>query len=137
MVLPEGLPSWLVLVLFLLFGTPALFSQYASKLPSVLGAAGRWWQKRKQPGILKKAEQAASYRLQEAEISRLSKQYYRLSEDWAEQSLRIDRLEDKLTETNRRFFVLVRFSQNLISDIRKIDPNHVIREIPELLKDYL
>lgn len=37
---------WLAVILFVLFGSPALFSKAAARLPSVLGAAARWWQGR-------------------------------------------------------------------------------------------
>lgn len=44
--LPHSDSWWLALILFLLFGSPALFSKAATRLPSVLGAAARWWQGR-------------------------------------------------------------------------------------------
>ena len=144
MTLPEGLPSWLVIVLFLLFGSPALFSQFAAKLPGVFGAAGRWWQGKRQPEIRREAERAASYRVQEAEIARISAQYDRMSDAFAEQSDRLDRVEaklaqteDRLTETDRRFFVLVGYARELVLDFHKIAPDHPVREAPEVLREYL
>ncbi|WGH20835.1 hypothetical protein QLT00_gp52 [Gordonia phage Commandaria] len=44
--LPTTDNFWLTLLVFVLFGSPALFSKTASKLPGFLGAAGRWWQRR-------------------------------------------------------------------------------------------
>ena len=144
MTLPEGLPSWLVIVLFLLFGSPALFSQFAAKLPGVFGAAGRWWQGKRQPEIRREAERAASYRVQEAEIARISAQYDRMNDDFTEQSDRLDRVEaklaqteDRLTETNRRFFSLVGYARDLVLDFRRIAPEQPVREAPEALREYL
>ncbi len=37
---------WVALILFLLFGSPALFSKAATKLPGALGAGARWFQNR-------------------------------------------------------------------------------------------
>lgn len=142
--LPEGLPSWLIVVLFVLFGSPALFSQMAAKIPGVGGALGRWWQRRREPEIRREASIAASYRVQEAEISRLSEQYQRLSDDWAEQNKRLDHVEDRLssaherlTDTNRKFFALVQYARDLVMDLRRVDPQHVVREPPEVLKEFL
>ncbi|QGH79295.1 hypothetical protein KNU78_gp52 [Gordonia phage Sukkupi] len=44
--LPNSDNFWLTLLVFILFGSPALFSKAAAKLPGFLGAAGRWWQRR-------------------------------------------------------------------------------------------
>ena len=143
MTLPEGLPSWLVIVLFLLFGSPALFSQFAAK-PGVFGAAGRWWQGKRQPEIRREAERAASYLVQEAEIARISAQYDRMREDFTDQSDRLDRVEaklaqteDRLTETNRRFYALVGYARELVLDFRRIAPDQPVREAPEVLREYL
>lgn len=142
--MPTGSPTWLVIVLFVLFGTPAVFSKVAARLPGVFGATGRWWQSRREPEIRREADRAASYRVQAAEIARLSEQYERLKEDWSQQNTRIDSVElnlaeaqDRLTATNRRFFALVQYARNLVVDIQRIDPEHVIREAPDALKEYL
>lgn len=44
--LPDTDNFWLTLLVFILFGSPALFSKTAARLPGILGAAGRWWQRR-------------------------------------------------------------------------------------------
>ncbi|ATN89576.1 membrane protein [Gordonia phage Bonum] len=44
--LPTSDNFWLTLLVFILFGSPALFSKAAAKLPGIFGAAGRWWQGR-------------------------------------------------------------------------------------------
>ena len=37
---------WLTLLVFILFGSPALFSKAMAKVPGFLGAGARWWQRR-------------------------------------------------------------------------------------------
>ncbi|AYD82143.1 hypothetical protein KNU13_gp56 [Gordonia phage Turuncu] len=37
---------WLTLLVFVLFGSPALFSKGMAKVPGFLGAGARWWQRR-------------------------------------------------------------------------------------------
>ena len=44
--LPTTDNFWLTLLLFILFGAPAVFSKSAAKLPWVFGALGKWWQNR-------------------------------------------------------------------------------------------
>lgn len=142
--IPDGLPSWLIVVLFILFGSPAVFSQMAAKIPGFAGSLGRWWQGRREPEIRREAQIAASSRVQAAEIARLSEQYDRLSKDWAEQNIRLDTVEERLssaherlTDTNRRFFALVQYARDLVMDLRRVDPQHVVREPPDALKDFL
>lgn len=136
MTLPDNLPSWLVVVLFVLFGSPALFSKSAAKLPSVLGAAARWWQNR-QPAMRQDAQRSASFERQEKEIARLGVQYDRISEDYSDLINRVDDLEKKLTETNRRFFAALAYIRYLAATILRIDPQHNVQEPPEILKEFL
>ncbi|MCF8609454.1 hypothetical protein L5G28_04670 [Gordonia sp. HY285] len=133
---PDGLPSWLVLVLFLLFGSPALCSKSAAKLPSVLGAGARWWQAR-QPDNQVEARRSSSYEKQEAEIARISRQYDRVNEDFEELSERVDGWEKKLTETNRRFFAALSYIRYLVATILRLDPGHSVEPPPEILRDFL
>lgn len=44
--LPTTDNFWLTILVFLLFGSPALFSKGMSKVPGFLGAGARWWQSR-------------------------------------------------------------------------------------------
>lgn len=143
MPLPEDLPPWLTIVLFLLFGSPALFTKAASRLPSVLGAPARWWQGR-QPEVRQEVRASAAYARQQKEIERLGEQYDRLELDWREQSDRLDRLEvklaeteDRLTQTNRRFFSALGYIRELVVTIGRIDPEHRVPDAPDMLREYL
>lgn len=44
--LPTTDNFWLTLLVFILFGAPAVFSKTAAKLPWFFGALGKWWQNR-------------------------------------------------------------------------------------------
>lgn len=44
--LPETNNFWLTLLVFILFGSPALFSKSMAKAPGLLGAGARWFQRR-------------------------------------------------------------------------------------------
>lgn len=44
--LPTTDNFWLTLLVFILFGAPAVFSKTAANLPWVFGALGKWWQNR-------------------------------------------------------------------------------------------
>ena len=44
--LPTTDNFWLTLLVFILFGAPAVFSKTAAKLPWAFGALGKWWQNR-------------------------------------------------------------------------------------------
>lgn len=46
--LPTTDNFWLTLLVFALFGSPAIFSKTMAKAPGALGGAARWWQTRSQ-----------------------------------------------------------------------------------------
>ena len=65
-------------------------------------------------------------------------------QDFAEQSDRLDRVEaklsqteDRLTETNRRFFALLGYARELVLDFRRIAPEQPVRQPPEGIREYL
>lgn len=131
-----GFHPVVALIIVLLVGPPALLSKSAAHLPGVLGATGRWWQRR-EPAT-------ASYRISQTEIERISEAYDRVVEDYkglvahnAEQDARMDALEKDLTEEKRRFWEAIGYIRRLIDALRRHDPDAEIPAIPEMLRDIL
>lgn len=89
---PDGLPSWLVVVLIVILASPGVFSKFAARLPGLFGAAGRWWQNREPT--------TASAIGAAKEIDRLSRDYDRLrastERDRDEYLERLARLDDRV-----------------------------------------
>lgn len=140
---PLGIPPLLWLLIFLIGGPTTLsllFSRMAARIPGILGAAGRWWQKRE--------PSARSYELQEREISRIDEQYQRLAADAEEYRRvtdeRIDTLsktvadlEVQLTDQKRRFWAAIGYIRRLAAALSDIAPGHPHPEVPEELREYL
>lgn len=145
-VLDRVSPLWATF-LVLLF-SPTLFAEWAEKLP-ILGRLSkklRGWLSRNRAKAKERSERAVelerleatrteSYRRQEVEIERLSKQYDRLADDFRDVVARVDDLEAKLTLANRRFFAAVTYIRDLMLRLRSVDPSHDIPEPPDLIKD--
>lgn len=140
---PLGIPPLLWLLIFLIGGPTTIsliFSRAAARLPGILGAAGRWWQKR-EPA-------ARSYDLQQREIERLDAQYQRLAADAEEYrsqtTERLDTLtrtvadlEAQLTDQKRRFWAAIGYIRRLAGELADIAPEHPRPEVPEELREYL
>lgn len=140
---PLGIPPLLWLLIFFIGGPTSIsliLSRAAARLPGILGAAGRWWQKR-EPA-------ARSYDLQQREIERLDAQYQRLAADAEEYrsqtTERLDTLtrtvadlEAQLTDQKRRFWAAIDYIRRLAGELADIAPEHPRPEVPEELRDYL
>lgn len=136
--LPDGLPSWVVVVLIVAFGAPGLFSKAAARLPGVLGAAGRWWQNR-EPAT-------ASAITSGKEIDRLRIDYERLRADRnrdREEYLdklerldtRVDTLEEEVMKEKRLRWSAVGYIHLLVTTLRRLGAP--VPEAPEELRDVI
>ncbi len=123
---PPGIPPLVWLVIFLLIGPPALMSKAGSKLPGLLGAAGRWWQNR---------PTTASYHVSQAELARVVGDYTRLREDYDEIIEWKESMERELTTANRRFWAAVAYIRKLVDFGNRHAPDAEMPPPPELLRD--
>lgn len=131
----EGLPDdtgLLTLLLLLLFGPPMLASKIGARLPGVLGFVGRWWQNREDSN-----PDRPSYRVLVQEVERLSASNARLDARQVELETRVTGFEEKLTKSNRRLWAAIERIRLLTGVIKRLDPEHELPEVPELLTDLL
>lgn len=145
MEMPSGGPYWLNMGMWLLFGTPLLFTKYAAKLPWVFGYFGR--------KIEERAERTAQKRIEEktnsgavptvavaqllAEIETLRDSQERLERSHGELEDSVERLRGELLLSNRRLFAVVTWAQRLRVIIARLDPDHPVPEPPDLIRDIL
>lgn len=125
-----GKVPWLAWVLiFTVFGPPAVGSKVAARIPGVLGMAGRWWQKRK----------AAEVSM--GELQRIRMELKALRRDWDEQvptmQRRLDELEQQLTTAMRQLWAAVDHIRTLTGILRRHAPGVPLPDPPEELKDVL
>lgn len=134
---PAGIHPLIWLAIVLIFGPPAVISQTAAKLPSILGATARWWQRRQQAAADKSARQdcSPSYQVSQQEIVRMREDYGRLREDYDQLIERMDRLEVELTDEKRRSWAAIAYIRRLIDSHSRHAPGIDIPPPPEVLRD--
>lgn len=138
---PAGIHPLIWLGIFLIFGPPAVISRTAAKLPSILGATARWWQRRQQKAAEKAAadepqrECSPSYQVSQQEILRIREDYKRLSEDYVQLKGRVDGLEVELTDEKKRAWAGIGYIRRLIDSHSRHAPGVDIPPPPEVLRD--
>lgn len=144
MEMPSGGPEWWQWVVWLLFGTPLLFTKTAAKLPWIFGWIGRKMEERADRAAAKRIaarEQAAdgtpspAVQQLQAEIATLQDGYARLDRSHGELEESVDRLRGELLLSNRRLFAVVGWAQRLRLIIVGLDPDHEVPEPPDLIRD--
>ena len=153
MEMPSGGPYWLNFGMWLLFGTPLLFTKTAAKLPCVFGYFGRRMEARADRLAQKRIEerQAAEARAGavvglvpsaviaqfETEIRTLQDGYARLERSHGELEDSVKRLRDELLQTTRQLFAVITWAQRLRVIIARLDPEHPVPEPPDLVRDLI
>ena len=142
--MPSGGPDWWQWVVWLLFGTPLLFTKTAAKLPWIFGWIGRKREERADRAAAKRIaarEQAAdgtpspAVQQLQVEIATLRDGYTRLERSHGELEESVDRLREELLLANRRLFAVVGWAQRLRLIIVSLDPDHNVPEPPDLIRD--
>ena len=150
MEMPSGGPYWLNFGMWLLFGTPLLFTKTAAKLPWVFGALGRWNERRAERSAQKRIEerQAAEVRAGfivpsavvakfETEIKTLQDGYARLEKSHGDLEDSVKRLREELLIANRQLFAVITWAQRLRVIIARLDPEHPVPAPPDLVRDMI
>ncbi|MGB3301768.1 MAG: hypothetical protein WBA98_03680 [Gordonia sp. (in: high G+C Gram-positive bacteria)] len=134
--MPAGTPWWVAVILIIAFGRPALGSAFMARVPGWLGEYAR---RRRESTPEARADQtlSAAWERQDREIKRLAKAYDSLDDDYRALSDRVDDLDRKLAEATKRFFVALGYVRQLMTVIRRLDPQHEIPAPPESLEVYL
>lgn len=136
-------------LLFLLFGPPALMSKTAAKAPGFLGAVGRWNQRRRER--VRALPAPLSFAQQQEEIQRLADQYRELHTANAELrqdnkelraeydalDKRLDALEADLTQEKRLRWSAIGYIREMWDWARKHLPGTELPEPPQLLQGIL
>lgn len=134
--LPSGTPWWVAVILILAFGRPALGSAVVAKIPGWVGAYARHRQE-STPDARADMSLSAAWERQDREIKRLAAAYDAVNDDYRELSERVDELDRKLAEATKRFFAALGYVRQLITVIRRLDPQHQIPDPPTELEVYL
>lgn len=139
--MPSGGPEWWQWVVWLLFGTPLLFTKTAAKLPWIFGWIGRKMEERADRAAAKRIaaredvpDSAALAELR-AQIELLEDGQKRLRASHGELEESVDRLREELLLANRRLFAVVGWAQRLRLIIVALDPDHKVPEPPDLIRD--
>lgn len=141
MEMPNGGPDWWQWIMWLLFGTPLLFTKTAAKLPWIFGYFGKKMEERADRTAKKRiaaregTATPASVAQLRAEVATLQDSYDRLVRSHGELEDSVDRLRGELLLANRRLFAVVGWAQRLRLIIARLDPDHEVPDPPDLIRD--
>lgn len=121
------IPPLVWLFAFIFFGTPAVASKMAAKIPGVLGATARWWQARK----IAQVSQDELGRIS-TELHELRADYDRVVPDLRE---RVNKLEEALDHAQRRLWAFRDYVRDLKDMLRRHAPDAPMPKPPEEISD--
>lgn len=131
--LPGGAGSWQAYILYaLIVLVPLLCTKSAGHIPGIFGAIGRW-------RIARNASnpQLLSYQALRREVSELAESNKRQGDELKDHRVRLDEMDRRLIESNKRLYTAVGYIQRLRNTIRRIAPDHDIEAVPSVLEELI